>query len=111
MDIAPRTAEQGLTVSEYLQYLINIQMTSKYLSDKQCLVIATALRKFINQCNLKSADIDTIAKETSILESLRLFFALEQTTVFRTYIKLEATWIALNLAMGSVTTIEAICSE
>ena len=86
-------------------------MTSKYLSDKQCFVIITALRKYINQCNLKASDIDSIVKETSILESLRLFFAIEQDNIFRTQIKLEATWITLNLAMGSVQTIEMICSE
>lgn len=96
---------------EYLQYLFNVQLTSTYLSDKECLVLVTAMRKFINQCGLKPSDIDLVVKETSILESLRLFFALEQTSVYRTQIRLEATWVALNLAMGSVVTIEALCSQ
>ena len=96
-----------------MQSLFNVQLTRAYLTDKQCLVLIMAIRKYINQweSDKKAAEIDAVVQETSILESLRLFFALEQTSVFRTQIKLEATWVALTLALGSVKTIEALCSE
>ena len=44
------------------------------------------------------------------MESLRLIFALDESIFERREMKLEATWIAVNLSsVGSYNTIEALC--
>jgi hypothetical protein len=50
-------------------------------------------------------------RETSIIETLGRAFALEISTIDRIGVRVEATWIAINLSLGSKETIELLCQD
>ena len=86
-------------------------MTSSNLTESECLVLIQTLRIIINGECLEASLIDNIVENTSILESLSLIFSLDESVLERRDMKLEATWISLNLALGSIKTIEKVCED
>jgi hypothetical protein len=60
---------------------------------------------------LEEVSIDAMIEQTTILEFLAQVFKQDEKAVERRQMKLEATWIALNLAMGSSNAIRKLSNE